>query len=41
MRKKVSGEDVGNLSLDDDDDAPAKARPAKPSASGNEAQGLA
>ena len=39
MRKKVSGEDVGDLSLDDDDDvAPQRARKGNP---GNEAQGLA
>jgi integration host factor subunit beta len=40
MRKKVSGEDVGDLSLDDgDDDVPA-AKPRK-AVGGNEAQGLA
>lgn len=41
MRKKVSGEDVGDLSLDDsdDDDAPApNVRKTKPE---NEAQGMA
>lgn len=41
MRKKVSGEDVGDLSLDDhdDDDAPApQVRKGKP---GNEASGMA
>lgn len=46
MRKKVSGEDVGDLSLDDDDATPTRATPAKPGASdkgskGSEAQGLA
>jgi integration host factor subunit beta len=42
MRKKVSGEDVGDLSLDDDDDdVPApKSKPVK-SKGGNEAQGMA
>ena len=40
MRKKVSGEDVGDLSLDDDeDDAPAPR--SKKSVPGNEAQGMA
>ena len=41
MRKKVSGEDVGNLSLDDgdEDDAPA-VKPRKASG-GNDAQGMA
>ena len=40
MRKKVSGEDVGDLSLDDgpDDDEAPRARKAK---SGNEASGMA
>ena len=40
MRKKVSGEDVGDLSLDDDEEdaAPPRARKANP---GNEAQGMA
>ena len=32
MRKKVSGEDVGNLSLDDDDHASQSAPPAAPPA---------
>ncbi len=43
MRKKVSGEDVGNLTIDDDDDAPAPrlTKPiTEPNASG-EAQGSA
>ena len=43
MRKKVSGEDVGSISMEDDDDAPAPrlATPiADPKASG-EAQGSA
>lgn len=39
MRKKVSGEDVGDLSLDDDDDTPV-AKPRK-ATGGNEAQGTA
>ncbi|MBL8729658.1 MAG: integration host factor subunit beta [Planctomycetes bacterium] len=41
MRKKVSGEDTGDLSLDDHDDdepAPAPARKGKP---GSEASGIA
>ena len=41
MRKKVSGEDVGDLSLDDDDDAPAPPRGKKSGNAGTEAQGLA
>jgi len=41
MRKKVSGEDVRGLSLDDDDDLPApKGKRAAPGG-GNEAQGSA
>ncbi len=43
MRKKVSGEDVGNISLDDDDDAPSP-RLSKPLTDPNptgEAQGSA
>lgn len=40
MRKKVSGEDVGDLSLDDGDDdvMPPRVRKSKP---GNEATGMA
>lgn len=30
MRKKVGGEDIGDLSLDDDDDVPAPRRSAPP-----------
>jgi integration host factor subunit beta len=37
MRKKVAGEDVGNLTLDDDDDVPATSRKAKPAQSAGEA----
>ena len=37
MRKKVAGEDVGNLTLDDDDDVPASNRKAKPAQSAGEA----
>ena len=37
MRKKVAGEDVGNLTLDDDDDVPAASRKAKPAQSAGEA----
>lgn len=42
MRKKVGGEDVGDLTLDDhdDDDVPAAPRAAK-SRPGNEASGMA
>lgn len=40
MRKKVSGEDVGDLSLDDDDDEAAAPR-ARKASPGTEAQGLA
>lgn len=40
MRKKVSGEDVGGLSLDDDDDTPAPRARSGPAA-GGEAQGMA
>lgn len=40
MRKKVSGEDVGDLSLDDDEEDVAPARARKGSA-GSEAQGMA
>lgn len=41
MRKKVSGEDVGDLSLDDDDDEPAPERGRKAGGQGTEAQGMA
>lgn len=41
MRKKVSGEDVGDLSLDDDDDDAPTPRAKKESGPGNEAQGMA
>ncbi len=43
MRKKVSGEDVGNLRLDDDDDAPSPrlSKPMSDPPSANEAQGTA
>jgi len=37
MRKKVAGEDVGNLTLDDDDDVPSTNRKAKPAQSAGEA----
>jgi integration host factor subunit beta len=37
MRKKVAGEDVGNLTLDDDDDLPATSRKSKPAQSAGEA----
>ena len=37
MRKKVAGEDVGNLTLDDDDDVPSTSRKAKPAQSAGEA----
>lgn len=37
MRKKVSGEDVGNLTLDDDDDEPAAPRKSKPAPGAGEA----
>src|SRR5262245_57676441 len=37
MRKKVAGEDVGNLTLDDADDVPATSRKAKPAQSAGEA----
>lgn len=40
MRKKVSGEDVGDLSLDDDEDDVSPSRSRK-GISGNEAQGMA
>ncbi len=40
MRKKVSGEDVGDLSLDDDDDDVPAARPRK-APGGQEATGMA
>ena len=42
MRKKVSGEDVGDLSLDDDDVAsPPAATPSRPVGNQGEAHGLA
>jgi integration host factor subunit beta len=42
MRKKVSGEDVGNLSLDDDDDEPVPlAMKGKRGKDDGEAQGMA
>jgi integration host factor subunit beta len=42
MRKKVSGEDVGDLSLDDDgDDAPAPRKKSAPGGGGSEVQGSA
>ena len=41
MRKKVSGEDVGNLSLDDGDDDDAPAAKSRKAGGGSEAQGMA
>lgn len=41
MRKKVSGEDVGNLSLDDGDDDEVPAPKPRKAAGANEAQGMA
>ena len=41
MRKKVSGEDVGDLTLDDDSDEEAPAPPARKSKPGSEASGTA
>lgn len=41
MRKKVSGEDVGDLSLDDGDDDEAPAPKPRKAAGANEAQGMA
>jgi integration host factor subunit beta len=41
MRKKVSGEDVGDLTLDDGDDDEAPAPRARKSKPGNEATGMA
>jgi len=41
MRKKVSGEDVGGLSLDDDDSSETRSTPAIPPSNAGEAQGMA
>jgi len=41
MRKKVSGEDVGALSLDDEEVADAPATPPAPPGNSGEAQGMA
>jgi len=41
MRKKVSGEDVGGLSLDDHDDDDAPPAPVRKSKPGSEASGMA
>lgn len=41
MRKKVSGEDIGDLSLDDDGDAAPTPRRKPTAGGGSEAQGLA
>lgn len=41
MRKKVSGEDVGDLSLDDDDDGDVPALKPKKAKNDGEAQGMA
>lgn len=41
MRKKVSGEDVGNLSLDDGDDDEVSVPKPRKTGGGNEAQGMA
>jgi len=41
MRKKVSGEDGGNLSLDDDDAGETRSAPPTPPGNSGEAQGMA
>jgi integration host factor subunit beta len=41
MRKKVSGEDVGGLSLDDDDSVETQSAPPTPPGNSGEAQGMA
>ncbi len=41
MRKKVSGEDVGNLSLDDEEAVGKKAAPPPPMGNSGEATGMA
>ena len=41
MRKKVSGEDIGGLSLDDDDSVETQSAPPTPPGNSGEAQGMA
>jgi hypothetical protein len=41
MRKKVSGEDVGNLSLDEEEAVDKKAAPPAPMGNSGEATGMA